>query len=86
MPVMTCMDLRIARSPRGSVKYQNGALTASAIRSTTRRGRRRPRPPDGQGASNDAYLVVMAGSNVGEMYKLEKDRWSSAAATRPTSG
>jgi two-component system cell cycle response regulator len=24
-------------------------------------------------AQNDAYLVVMAGSNVGEMYKLEKD-------------
>src|SRR5678810_1017839 len=24
-------------------------------------------------ATNDAYLVVMAGSNVGEMYKVEKD-------------
>jgi two-component system cell cycle response regulator len=29
--------------------------------------------PEGQGAT-EAYLVVMAGSNVGEMYKLDKDR------------
>ena len=31
-------------------------------------------PPEGQGDATDAYLVVMAGSNVGEMYKLEKGR------------
>jgi two-component system cell cycle response regulator len=31
-------------------------------------------PPEGQGEATEAYLVVMAGSNVGEMYKLEKDR------------
>jgi two-component system cell cycle response regulator len=31
-------------------------------------------PPEGQAAQNDAYLVVMAGSNVGEMYKIETDR------------
>jgi two-component system cell cycle response regulator len=31
-----------------------------------------PGPPAGEG--NAAYLVVLAGSNVGEMYKVEKDR------------
>jgi diguanylate cyclase (GGDEF)-like protein len=31
-------------------------------------------PPEGQGEAIDAYLVVMAGSNVGEMHKLEKER------------
>src|SRR5262245_8718242 len=37
----------------------------------TTRTSQAPGPP--VDAQNDAYLVVMAGSNVGEMYKLEKD-------------
>jgi len=33
-----------------------------------------PEPGDGVGRADAAYLVVLAGSNVGEMYKVEKDR------------
>src|SRR5580765_667211 len=33
-----------------------------------------PEPGDGVGRADTAYLVVLAGSNVGEMYKVEKDR------------
>ena len=38
----------------------------------TTRTSQAPGGPTGQG--QNAYLVVMAGSNVGEMYKLEKDQ------------
>ncbi len=31
--------------------------------------------PEGQGGKNDAYLVVLAGSGVGEMHKIDKDRY-----------
>src|SRR5215470_12156624 len=37
---------------------------------TTRTSQAPGPPADSQ---NDAYLVIMAGSNVGEMYKLDKD-------------
>ena len=44
------------------------------------------RPPGASGRADDAYLVVLAGSNVGEMYKLEKEQnGHRAAARRPTS-
>jgi len=33
-----------------------------------------PGAQEGAGVGNAAYLVVLAGSNVGEMYKVEKDR------------
>jgi two-component system cell cycle response regulator len=45
---------------------------ANPLEDTTRMA---PAPiPQGSGAQQDAYLVVLAGSNMGEMYKLEKDR------------
>jgi diguanylate cyclase (GGDEF)-like protein len=45
---------------------------ANPFEDTTRMA---PAPgPQGDTASAEAYLVVLAGSNVGEMYKVEKDR------------
>jgi diguanylate cyclase (GGDEF)-like protein len=45
---------------------------ANPLEDTTRMA---PAPtPQGQAAEQAAYLVVLAGSNLGEMYKLEKDR------------
>ncbi len=45
---------------------------ANPLEDTTRMA---PAPaPQGQAAQQDAYLVVLAGSNLGEMYKLENER------------
>jgi diguanylate cyclase (GGDEF)-like protein len=45
---------------------------ANPFEDTTRMSFRAPGPKVGEG--NAAYVVVLAGSNVGEMYKVEKDR------------
>ncbi|HMF44142.1 MAG TPA: GGDEF domain-containing protein [Polyangia bacterium] len=49
-----------------------GQRVGDPLDDTTRTSQAPAKPEDvGQ---NDAYLVVMAGSNVGEMYKLEKEK------------
>ena len=88
------LETRVANSGRNTVV----SLQASASPlcyddhtgdglSTNRQGCSRPRlRPEASVKRDRAYLVVLAGASVGEMYKIEARRPSSAAVKRRRSG
>src|ERR1700749_4670824 len=58
-------------APTGKLAAMAKSRVANPFEDTTRMS---PAPGPAAGEGNAAYLVVLAGSNVGEMYKVEKDR------------